>query len=106
MLQTSGVPGSVRLTLFGSVTAGFSFSQTDFGSSSKSTVLPSDLDIFAWPSSPMMRRAGVSRPLGSGKNPGSDSDPAPLALFDTRFFPAGVSNRAFHFRAFSRHRST
>ena len=98
MLQTSGVPGSERRTRLGSVTAGRSFSQIDAGDSSRSIVLPSDLDIFAWPSSPMMRRVGVSNALGSGKNPGGSAAPFLGAVFAAR----GVSNRAFHLRAISR----
>jgi hypothetical protein len=67
MLHTSGVPGSVRRTRAGSVTAGRSFAQIDSGGSSRPIVFPMDFDIFACPSSPMMRRVGVRSACGSGK---------------------------------------
>ena len=67
MLQTSGVPGSVLRMRLGSVTAGRSFAQIASGDSSRPIVLPIDFDIFAWPSSPMMRRVAVSSGFGSGR---------------------------------------
>jgi hypothetical protein len=54
-------------TRAGSVTAGRSFAQIASGDSSRPTVFPIDFDIFACPSSPMMRRDGVSSGRGSGK---------------------------------------
>jgi hypothetical protein len=85
MLHTSGVPGSVLRTRAGSVTAGRSFAQIASDSSSRPMVFPIDLDIFACPSSPMMRRVGVSSGFGSG-NSGASSG----------------AKRAFHLRATSR----
>ena len=67
MLHTSGVPGSVRFTRLGSVTAGRSFSQICSEDSSKPTVFPIDFDIFAWPSRPMILGVCVSNGFGSGK---------------------------------------
>ncbi len=60
MLQTSGVPGSVRRTRLGSVTAGRSFSHTAGNGSRSPTVLPADFDIFPEPSRAITRRDGVS----------------------------------------------
>jgi hypothetical protein len=53
--------------------------------SSSPIVLPIDFDIFACPSSPMMRRVGVSSGCGSGK-----------------YGRSSGAKRAFHRRAISR----
>ena len=67
MLQISGVPGSFFVTRAGSVFAGRSLAQISSGVSSTPMVLPLLFDIFASPSSPMMRRAVDSIGCGSGK---------------------------------------
>ena len=64
MLQTSGLPGSFRVTRAGSVLAGRSFCQISSGESSSPMVLPRLFDILAWPSRPMIRFASVSSGLG------------------------------------------
>src|SRR5207302_5757050 len=47
MLQTSGLPGSLRVTRAGSVAAGLSFSQMVSGESNRPIVLPRLFDILA-----------------------------------------------------------
>ena len=47
MLQTSGLPGSLRVTRAGSVAAGLSFSQIVSGDSNRPIVLPRLFDILA-----------------------------------------------------------
>ena len=67
MLHTSGVPGSVFLIRFGSVTAGRSFTQISSGDSRRPIVLPIDFDIFPWPSSPRIFGVDDSSASHSGK---------------------------------------
>ncbi len=67
MLQTSGLPGSFRVTRAGSVLAGRSFCQISSGVSNSPMVFPRLFDILAWPSRPMIRLASVSSAWGSGK---------------------------------------
>ncbi|MNC92363.1 hypothetical protein D3C83_87710 [compost metagenome] len=69
------------------MTAGRSFSHICSGVSNKPMVFPMDFDIFACPSSPTIRRVGVSFGCGSGKS------------------GASGENRVFQFRAMTRESS-